>query len=211
MFLQGSLLSVGEGAIAPKAAIERTPLDDTSWVDVAPAWLDGSDTVFDALYDLLDWRQRRGVAMYDRLVDEPRLSHWWSTKGGDPEPLPVLGEARTWLGERYGVEFDSIGCNLYRDGTDSVAWHGDRHRDAVVDPVVAIISVGVPRRLRLRPRAGGPSVGTAPRSWELGRGDLFVMGGACQRDWEHAVPKVRHAGPRISITLRHGAARPRRR
>ena len=115
-----------------------------------------------------------------------------------PEPLPVLGEIRSLLSNRYDEEFDSIGFNLYRDGNDSVAWHGDRHRHVVVDPVVAIVSVGEPRPLRLRSRGGGPSL-----AWRLGDGDLFVMGGACQHDWEHTVPKVRHAGPRMSITFRH--------
>ena len=104
--------------------------------------------------------------------------------------------------ERYAEPFDSIGFNLYRDGDDSVAWHGDRHRHVVTNPVIAIVSTGAPRPLRLRRRrdqgGGGPS-----RSWSLGNGDLFVMGGACQHDWEHAVPKVRSVtGPRLSITFR---------
>jgi alkylated DNA repair dioxygenase AlkB len=105
---------------------------------------------------------------------------------------------RKLLSLRYAEAFDSIGFNLYRDGRDSVAWHGDRHRHVVVDPIVAIVSVGSPRPLRLRPRGGGTSL-----SWDLGDGDLFVMGGACQHDWEHTVPKVRHAGPRLSITFRN--------
>lgn len=189
------------------ATLRRTALDGTSWVDHAPAWLDGADRVFDQLVDELPWRQRRGVAMYDSLVDEPRLTSWWSTAAGVPEPLPLLGELRRVLSERYGCAFDSIGFNLYRDGHDSVAWHGDRHRHTIVDPVVAIVSVGSRRTLRLRPRGGGPS-----HRWELGHGDLFVMGGACQHGWEHCVPKVSGAsataaGSRLSITFRHGATR----
>lgn len=205
MFLQGSLWSVGEIGIDPRASIERIGLDQTSWIDHAPGWLTGSDDVFETLVEVLAWRQRRDVPMYDRLVDEPRLTCWWRDEHGSSEPLPALGILRRELSQRYGVDFDSIGFNLYRDGDDSVAWHGDRHRHHVVDPIVAIVSVGAPRPLRLRPRAGGPSVGSPPRSWALGRGDLFVMGGACQHDWEHTVPKVRAAGARISITFRHGA------
>ena len=107
---------------------------------------------------------------------------------------------RRSLSERYGEKFDSIGFNLYRDGDDSVAWHGDRHRHNVVNPVIAIVSVGAARPLRIRPRGGGTS-----RGWDLGLGDLFVMGGACQHEWEHSVPKVRHvSGPRLSITFRYG-------
>jgi alkylated DNA repair dioxygenase AlkB len=200
MFLQGSLFGLVDRSDAESQRIERTWLDGSSWVDTCPSWLAGADDLFDELHQLLPWRQRTGVKMYDRYVDEPRLVHWWSTASGAPEPLPVLGTLRHQLGERYGVVFDSIGFNLYRDGDDSVAWHGDRHRRKIRDPIVAIVSVGGPRPFRLRPRGGGSS-----RSWNLGHGDLFVMGGACQHDWEHCVPKLRSAEPRVSITFRHDA------
>ena len=199
MFLQSSLFDTCPPAFAPDRPVTRLQLDETSWIDHASGWLDGGDALFDELFDLLPWRQRTGVAMYDNLVDEPRLVHWWSTKVAHGEPVPLLGEIREYFSERYARSFDSIAFNLYRDGRDSVAWHGDRHRHHVADPVVAIVSVGARRPLRIRPRGGGPSLG-----WGLGRGDLFVMGGACQHDWEHCVPKRRHAQPRMSITFRHG-------
>ena len=200
MFLQGSLFGTAEPSAAALSAAERTWLDGNSWIDYAPMWLQGADDVFDALLATLPWTQRRGIRMYDQLLDEPRLVHWWSVALGTPEPLPLLGSIRADLGTHYRVPFDSIGFNLYRDGNDSVAWHGDRHRHVVTDPIVAILSVGAGRHLRLRPRGGGPSM-----SWDLGYGDLFVMGGACQHEWEHSVPKARAAGPRISITFRHDA------
>jgi alkylated DNA repair dioxygenase AlkB len=180
------------------AGLRRFDLDARTWVDHAPGWLVGSDQLFDDLVAELPLRQRTGVRMYDRLVDEPRLSAWWSLASGLPEPLPVLREIRLLLAERCAEPFDSIGFNLYRDGHDSVAWHGDRHRHVVTDPVIAILSVGARRPLRLRPRGGGSSL-----SWSLGHGDLFVMGGACQHEWEHTVPKVRAVeGARLSITFR---------
>lgn len=200
------------GLDATFATCERVVLDTASWVEVAPGWLDGAHEVFTTLVDTLPWRQRRDVPMYDQLVDEPRLTSWWRAADG-PEPLAVLAHARRLLTERYDAPFDSIGFNLYRDGNDSVAWHGDRHRRHVVDPVVAIVSVGDARTLRLRPRSSdSPSVGRQARrslSWQLGHGDLFVMGGSCQHDWEHCVPKTRAglrsaSGPRLSITFRHG-------
>ena len=182
-------------------AVDRTYLDATSWIDFAPAWLHGADDVFDELHSMLPWRQRRNVRMFDSLVDEPRLVAWWTeAKDGGPEPLPLLAEMRRALTGHYGENFDSIGFNLYRDADDSVAWHGDRHRHNVVNPIIAIVSVGAARPLRIRPRGGGAS-----RGWDLGHGDLFVMGGACQHDWEHCVPKLRHVtGPRLSITFRYG-------
>lgn len=199
VFHQGSLF----GQLAPAvdaafAEVVRTDLDANSWIEHAPGWLTGADHVLDVLLDRLPFEQRTGVRMFDRIVDEPRLSAWWSTESTAPEPLELLRDMRLLLAGRYDEPFDSIGFNLYRDGADSVAWHGDRHRHVVTNPVIAIVSVGAPRPLRLRPRGGGAS-----SSWSLGNGDLFVMGGACQHDWEHTVPKLRRvAGPRLSITFR---------
>jgi alkylated DNA repair dioxygenase AlkB len=138
--------------------------------------------------------------MYDRVVDVPRLVH--NYKMGEPLPHPVLEEAREALSAHYlpelGEPFVTAGCCYYRDGRDSVAWHGDTiGRGRTHDTLVAIVSLGDPRRLALRPRGGGESL-----SFELGHGDLLVMGGSCQRTWEHAVPKVAHAGPRISVQFR---------
>jgi alkylated DNA repair dioxygenase AlkB len=197
--LQVSLFGIAEDPVVDGAfvGLRRVELDGTTWIDHCPGWLRGEQGVFDHLVDDLTWRQRT-VTMWERRVPEPRLTSWWTTADG-AEPLPVLADARRALSVRYAESFDSIGFNCYRHGDDSVAWHGDRHRHVVEDPVVAIVSVGAPRPLRLRPRGGGRAL-----SFDLGRGDLFVMGGACQHDWEHCVPKVRHAEPRISITFRHG-------
>ena len=201
MYLQGSLLGLADPEVDPTfAGLRRIALDDACWVDFLPGWLAGDEAVFDQLFHGLTWNHRT-VTMYERRLPEPRLTSWWTPADGS-EPLPVLAEIRALLSSRYGEAFDSIGFNCYRDGADSVAWHGDRHRETVDDPVVVIISVGAPRPLRLRPRGGGKGRAV---SFDLGRGDLFVMGGACQHDWEHSVPKVRHAEPRISITYRHGA------
>jgi alkylated DNA repair dioxygenase AlkB len=195
---QQCLFAFDEPAVSAPVEVHRTWLDDESWVDYQPRWMHGADLVFAELVARLPWRQRQ-VVMYDRLLPEPRLTAWWSDAAGTAEPLPVLGEARQRLTRHYGRPFDSIGFNLYRDGHDSVAWHGDRERYLHEDPVVAIVSVGSPRPFQMRPRGGGRST-----TWMLGQGDLLVMGGACQHQWEHAVPKVvRTAGPRLSIMFRH--------
>jgi alkylated DNA repair dioxygenase AlkB len=180
--------------------VTRTWLDDDSWIDYAPRWLHGADMVFAELIAALPWQQRE-VTMYNRRLPEPRLTAWWSTASHEAEVLPVLGEARDALTRQYARPFDSIGFNLYRDGHDSVAWHGDRERYELENPTVVIVSTGQPRAFHLRPRGGGAS-----RSWQLGHGDLFVMGGSCQHDWEHCVPKVAAAGPRLSIMFRHDLA-----
>jgi len=136
--------------------------------------------------------------MYGDLVDQPRLTAAWRGAASDPTTGPVVGAMGRALSARYGVEFRSVGFNLYRDGDDSVAWHGDRIARDRAHALVAIVSLGEPRPFRLRPAGGGPSIAFA-----LGGGDLLVMGGSCQRTWQHTVPKVRRAGPRISVTFRH--------
>jgi alkylated DNA repair dioxygenase AlkB len=194
---QGSLFGNADAGVdATFAGLQRRRLAHRCWLDFAPVWLSGADDTFAILVDTLDWRQRT-VTMYDRRLPEPRLTSWWTAEAGH-EPLPVLGEARRTLGSRYGVEFDTIGFNWYRDGNDSVAWHGDLRGPKMPEATIAIVSVGARRPFRLRPRSGGPSI-----SYNVGHGDLLVMGGACQHQWQHCVPKVRGAGPRISITFRH--------
>jgi alkylated DNA repair dioxygenase AlkB len=180
------------------AGLERIALDETSWVDWAPGWLRGSDVVFDEVLRTRTWGQRSRW-MYDRRVREPRLTAPWSARSGVPLEPRILDDARLVLAVRYGVPFDSAGFNLYRDGGDGVAWHSDHFLPEIEDPVVALLSLGEPRKLLLRPKGGGRSV-----AFRLGRGDLLVTGGTSNARWEHSVPKVARAGPRISVAYRHG-------
>jgi alkylated DNA repair dioxygenase AlkB len=200
---QPSLLDVAAAPAfsASYDGLVRHALDATSWVDYCPGWLSGADALFTSLLDAGDWRQR-SRRMYDGNVLEPRLTAGWSTDpsaAGTPAVLPLMCAA---LSERYDVTFDRVWANLYRDGRDSVAWHGDRiGRGASEDTMVAILSVGAARPLLLRPRGG--SGGGHVLRYALGHGDLIVMGGSCQRTWEHAIPKLaRTNGPRISIQFR---------
>ena len=194
---QASLFGLDEPAVDPSfLGIERIWLDDECWIDHLPRWVNGADHVFAELVARVPWRSRR-VPMYGRIVDEPRLSWWWSEGTGIAPPLELLEQIRGALSLRYEVPLASIGCNLYRTGADSVAWHGDRMAAGPSEPLVAIVSVGAPRPFLLRPLGGGASL-----SFLLGQGDLLVMGGACQERWQHSVPKVAAAGPRISVTYR---------
>ncbi len=177
------------------SALVRHRLDDRSWVDVVPGWLHGHGELFDELLRDAPWQHRQRW-MYERKVDEPRLVAVF----GDELP-PRVEQVQAVLSGRYGVELDSVLVNLYRDGRDSVAWHGDTVRKRLADPVVATVSLGERRRFLLRRRGGGPTVLTL----RAGEGDLVVMGGACQHEWEHTVPKVASAGARMSVTFRHSA------
>ena len=180
------------------ATLERLQLDARSWVDHAPGWVSGSDALFEEVLRTRSWAERTRW-MYDRRVREPRLTDPWSLESGRRLEPGILEDARRVLSARYGVVFDSAGFNLYRDGRDSVAWHADRIDKEIEEPVIALVSLGEPRRFLLRPKGGGPSL-----TFWLGRGDLLVTGGATTRTWEHCVPKVARAGPRISVAYRHG-------
>ena len=178
------------------AGLDRRSLEPDAWLDHAPGWVRGADVLFDALLEAAAWEQRE-TRMRDQRVVEPRLTARYRLLEADP-PLPILAAMAEALSQRYGVAFTSVGCNLYRDGADSVAWHGDRVARELPEAVVALVSLGEPRPFKLRPKGGGASV-----TYVLGRGDLLVMGGSCQRTWDHAVPKVRRAGPRMSVQFRH--------
>jgi alkylated DNA repair dioxygenase AlkB len=204
--LQGSLFDqevdgAEELRLSPLSSIRRATLAHGAWIDVLPGWLTGADVLFQRLVSAVPWHAERRH-MYDRMVDVPRLLKFYD----EDEPLPdaVLDAARTDLNRHYAEElgepFRTAGLCYYRDGRDSVAWHGDTiGRGSTEDTMVAIVSVGAPRALLLRPKHGdGKSIRHA-----LGHGDLIVMGGSCQRTWEHAVPKTsKPVGPRISIQFR---------
>jgi alkylated DNA repair dioxygenase AlkB len=191
---QGSLFVTGPPAVVPDAPTERLELDATSWIDVTRGLLDGADEVCASLLTSVPWRQHRR-RMYDRVLDDPRLSHWYGADAAAPHP--VLDDLRVELSRRYGRPFGSPGLNLYRDGRDSVAPHRDRELRRLEDTMVAVLTLGARRPFLVRPHGGGRSVDLAPAS-----GDLLVMGGRCQLDWEHGVPKVARAGTRISVSWR---------
>jgi alkylated DNA repair dioxygenase AlkB len=180
------------------SSLERIQLDPTSWIDYAPHWVSGTDRLFGEILELRPWGQR-ARHVYDQKVREPRLTAPWSARSGERLEPSILEEIRLVLSRHYSVDFDSVGFNLYRDGNDSVAWHGDRIFKEIEEPIVALVSLGEPRKFLLRPKGGGKS-----RSFMLGPGDLLVTGGKTQREWEHSVPKVAQAGPRISLAYRHG-------
>ena len=195
--LQRTLLGGGEPRIDDGARFERITLDDASWIDVARGWLLGADSLFDVLTEQVEWKQGRR-RMYDRVLDDPRLSRWFTR--GDALPHPALGVIGAALERRLGVPLAGPACNYYRDGNDSVAWHADRELRELADTRIAIVTLGACRPFLVRPSGGGPSRNLAPAS-----GDLLVMGGACQMRWEHSVPKTRRAGPRVSCSWRWSA------
>ncbi|MBV9950447.1 MAG: alpha-ketoglutarate-dependent dioxygenase AlkB [Acidimicrobiia bacterium] len=195
---QPSLLDGGIPAVGGFDRAIRTELADDAWVELVPGFLDGADALFEAVLAAAPWAAHE-LPMYGQLMPSPRLSARWAAGPHDAALPPVIGEAADALTDRYGHEFTSVGANLYRTGTDSVAWHGDRVLRTKPEAVVAVLTLGATRRFRLRPKGGGASVAFDPAA-----GDLLVMGGSCQRTWQHSIPKTaKPVGPRISVSFRH--------
>ncbi|MCV7031552.1 DNA repair protein [Mycobacterium sherrisii] len=184
---------------------ERRQLGDGAFIEIRAGWLSddprAAQELFGALLTSIPWRAERRQ-MYERVVDVPRLVCFYDLTLEEP-PHPLLARMRRRLNDIYagelGEPFTTIGLCCYRDGSDSVAWHGDTiGRSSAEDTMVAIVSLGATRMFAMRPRGGGPSL-RLPQA----HGDLLVMGGSCQRTWEHAVPKTRaRKGPRVSIQFR---------
>jgi alkylated DNA repair dioxygenase AlkB len=154
--------------------------------------------------------ERREIEVYGRKVWQPRLVAWV----GDPAAVYTYSRTRhvplSWteslaalrerVTETTGVPFNSVLCNLYRDGQDSMGMHSDSEPELGPEPVIASVSLGATRRFSMRHRRGGER---GKLDLDLEHGSLFVMRGTTQRLYRHGVPKqpsIRDA--RINLTFR---------
>ena len=192
---QGDLFEAfGPGIDVGFSTARRIELDATSWVEHVPGWLGAGGALFDELMVTAPWEQRYRY-MYDRRVIEPRLTAEYKDVSAVPQEL--LRTVTETLAEHYGVAYRYLWLNLYRTHRDSTSWHGDPIGKVQPTSTVPVLSVGATRRFLIRPAEGGKSV-----SLTVASGDLVVMGGRCQRDWRHSVPKqASPAGPRISVNF----------
>ncbi|HUS61662.1 MAG TPA: alpha-ketoglutarate-dependent dioxygenase AlkB [Acidimicrobiales bacterium] len=194
------------------ASIERLQLDEGSWVDIARGWVVGADELFERLLADVAWQSSR-LFRYDHWVEERRLGSMW--RRGQPLPHPGLAAVHRGLQDRYGVELGGFGLIQYRDGRDGQGFHRDTDMRWLDDTIVAIVSLGARRPWLLRPRSSRDPL--RPQSGAVhdlapGPGDLIVMGGRCQADWEHSVPYLKDRldlGTRISLQWRHAHKRGR--
>lgn len=197
MLRQLDLFATGAPAFdAGFSTLQRTELSAGAWIDHAPGWVSGHDALFERLEETLPWR-RETMKMYDKTVDVPRL-----LAKVDLATQPLIEEMRAAISRRYREELIHVSAALYRNGSDSVAFHGDTTARDMKEALVATVSLGAPRRFLLRKVEGGPSI-----TFQLGRGDLVIMGGTCQRTWRHGIPKVAAADPRIAVMFRPQWAR----
>jgi alkylated DNA repair dioxygenase AlkB len=149
--LQGSLFDATEAvAVGSLDSVRRTMLGHGVWIDVLPGWLTGADALFERLVGEVPWHAERRP-MYDRVVDVPRLLCFYGED--DPLPHPVLCDARSALSRHYAAElgepFRTAGLCYYRDGRDSVAWHGDTiGRGKTADTMVGAGAAAAPEGWR---------------------------------------------------------------
>ncbi len=215
------LNGIAQPRVDPEADVQRTALDETSWVDVSRGWLLNADELYQCLFDTVSWRTTQ-LFRYEKTVEEKRLSAGWSR--GKPLPHPALAEATRWIQRRYKVEFPGFSMIQYRDGSDGQGFHRDTDMRWLDDTIIAVLTLGATRPWLLRPRGNRFADAThsqlppqaATHDLQPGNGDLLVMGGRSQADWEHSVPYVdsRHnsgggvrpgtqpIGPRISLQWR---------
>lgn len=191
--------------VDPSVPFERLELDETSWVDIARGWVAGADDLFGELRDHVAWQVGR-LFRYDHVVEERRLGSSWQR--GSPLPHPTLAQVQRTIQHRYRVEFGGFSLIQYRDGSDGQGFHRDTDMKWLDDTIIAVLSLGARRPWLLRPRTSrhqhGPGRG-ATHDLGPGSGDLIVMGGRCQSEWEHSVPYLgrQAVGPRISLQWRH--------
>jgi alkylated DNA repair dioxygenase AlkB len=168
-------------------------LDAHSSITHVPGLLTGHHRLVDDLATLDVWEQHQRW-MFNRLVDEPRLTGEYVDLTAAPA---LLVDLATTLSARLRVPYDRIWMNWYRDHHDGTGWHADRPAHKAPTATVPVLSLGAPRRFLIRPTGGGPSTVFTP-----GGGDLIIMHGRCQRDWQHCVPKQKTpAGPRMSLNF----------
>lgn len=189
--MQATLFGGGPPVLGPLRHGQRHTLGHGAWLEHLPDAVRGHEALFDHLKATTPWEARRRQ-MYDREVAVPRLL------GAPPQPFhPVVAGLQAALQARTGWVLDRVTAALYRDGNDSVAWHGDRMGELRHDMVMAILSLGGDRRFLVRPAGGGPS-----RAFPLRGGDLLILGGSIHETFDHCVPKAPHANPRIALMFR---------
>lgn len=189
----------------------RTDLPDASWVLFYEHWLSGDVTssLYQQLLATVSF-ERRSVTIFGRPVPQPRLIAWcgattyrYSGLTLPPRAVPAcLTGVFSEVSTAAGTEFNHLLLNLYRDGQDSMGMHADDEAELGPAPVVATLTLGAPRQFLLRARRGSHRA-----AFTLGDGSLLIMGGQCQKEYVHGIPKTRKAvGPRLSITFRRVVA-----
>ncbi len=190
-------------------------LDPNGWIGMCERFLPAcqADRLLHQLAHDLDLKQRP-IRMFGRSVLQPRLT---ALHGDEGVTYRYSGEtmvAQPWTGaladiqQRLqawsGTRFNSVLCNFYRDGRDSMGWHADNEPELGQNPTIASVSFGAARRFLLKSKDGSQRL-----EYSLGHGSLLIMAGDCQHHWVHRVPRTaRPVGARMNLTFRTVFRRP---
>lgn len=200
-------------AIAPDIAGPHLVLPGA---DIAyyPNFIADHERVFSTLRDEVEWQQDE-ILMYGKPILIPRLNAWYGDSDAHygysgialaPKPWSAtLLQLKNQLQDQLACTFNSVLVNLYRDGSDSVSWHSDDESELGMQPLIASLSFGAPRRFSMRARYPSRPMfaETSTTHIDLQSGSLLVMAGNTQRNWQHQVAKTRKpVGPRINLTFR---------
>lgn len=191
--------------------LQELELSPNRWISYTLNWLQTpqADQLMIELPTSLRWEEGQ-IRMFGKWLSIPRQHAWygdaqagygWSGQRAEPLPwAPELEKSRQALQQFTRTPFNGVLANLYRDGQDCMHWHSDDETELGQRTLVAAISIGAERRFSLRHKNR-----TYPtHRLQLAHGSLLLMGGNCQHEWQHALPRsTRVDKPRISLTYRH--------
>lgn len=191
--------------------MESIEFSPAGWVRFWPNFLspEKAEQVFEQLTESLHWEQH-AIRMFGRLVNQPRLTAFYGERGVSYRYSGLQFSAIEWVGPMHELacqiaeltehQFNSVLCNLYRDGQDSMGWHADDEPELGTNPVIASVSLGACRQFDFKPKEG--VIGTKRSIW-LTSGSCLLMGGDLQHHWLHQIPKTKRINePRINLTFR---------
>lgn len=175
-----------------------------------PNWINKADAdiLFDHLMHKINW-QTEDITMFGKKVTVPRLVAWYGDSEAKykysnltHEPLPwlsALAKVKKRLIEETDYCFNSVLCNLYRNGSDYMGWHSDNEKELGTNPVIASISLGSDRRFLFRHRKTQQKIELI-----LEHGSMLLMLENCQNEWQHSLPKsLKNMDTRINLTFRN--------
>lgn len=163
--------------------------------------------LFDELHDQLEWQQGK-IKLFGKEYSTPRLeafyaepnkNYGYSGQQMTTNPMnPTLLTILATIENSTGYSFNSVLCNLYRDGSDSNGWHADNEPELGKDPIIASLSLGAIRRFDLKHNSSNETI-----KFNLNLGSILIMGGSIQHNWKHQIAKTKKVlSPRINLTFR---------
>jgi alkylated DNA repair dioxygenase AlkB len=156
------------------------------------------------------------IQLYGRKAI-PRLEAWYGSwdypysKGVVLKAVPMPDYLQAVIDKIKAAgfgEFDAVLINRYRDGSDYISPHSDDDYGDP-EPTIPSLTLGAARPFRLAKIVSGSKLDKSTTIEYLPQhGDLLVMRGQTNAEWQHWVPKTsKPVGERINLTFRNGGER----